>query len=74
MNLPRLRIQPGEHITKSRISINGIDILPFITSATLTYKPGEAPNVNIQVVDGANIPDDLIIELYVDRKLNGHRR
>ena len=73
MNLPRLRIQPGEHITRSRISINGIDILPFITSATLTYKPGEDPQVNIKVVGGSNIPDDLIIELYVERKVNGHR-
>ena len=73
MNLPRLRIQPGVHMATSMISINGIDILPFITSATLTYRPGEMPNVKIRFVDSTQIPADLMIELYVERKVNGHR-
>jgi hypothetical protein len=60
-------------MTRSKISISGIDVRPWITEATLTVRPGEIPDVYIQFAAGTNIPDDLIIELYVERKVNGHR-
>ncbi len=73
MTRPRLRIEPGEHITRSKISLDGVDVRPWIASAIQTIKPGELQNVEIRFIDGAQIPDDLIIELYVERKVNGHR-
>ena len=69
----RLRIEPGTRMDRAMISINGIDVRPWITSATMTIKPGEVPQVKIRFSPIAQIPDDLEIELFIERKVNGHK-
>ncbi len=72
MNSNRLRIEPGEQMGRTKISLGGIDVRPWITSATMTVKPGEMPTVKIRFAPGTQIPDDLEIELFIERKVNGH--
>ena len=71
--MSKLRIEPGVRPHHSRIFINGQDISQYVCGAELVLRAGMTPQLKLNMLGNLEIPEEMDVEVLVQRTNNGNR-